>query len=148
MVQISEYDISVYEQYAKGKQGLEEFLKIYQVPIGATGIIAAQAAHLGLVPHPPPIVQLTGENLKKNWSTLVMPEGFLNQRSTSSFILPSLSEDQLAADRQKLERVVTMQQDPAASQQGHLLTSLVEEVTNFNNLVKEVQGRMLQLLPA
>jgi len=148
MVQlVSEYDISVYEQYAKGKQGLEDFLRTYDIPINATGSIAAQATFRGLIPLPSHVSLFTGENRKRTWPNFAIPVDFLYQRSGSSLVMPSLSSEQVDADLRKIENLVEVNQDPLISIQAEKLTSLLSiGVQEQNTLRKEITGKILALL--
>jgi|GEM_PF-3671039 len=132
MVNISNYDSSVNDAYAKGQQNAEEVNKTLRGLATGSDFVSTQTQVLDTSAKPPAVVSLVGTNQQSSWATVTPPPGNNSQHSFSSHIAPTLE-----ADRPRIEAMV--KQNP--TREGATILHMTDEVQLNNKMVDEVTAR-------
>lgn len=170
MAEISNYDTSVHERFARDQQEIEAFQRQYQVlPEQARGV-AVQTQVVNAVPNYPEWAQLLQVYQRKRWAYFVMPLHYTSQRVLSPYIAPSFGPvERQNAEIGKIEAFVKKKtegkkvrrkeerakddsqknSEEALLDEGDALIEMIRRgIKEPNEMVTYILSRMLQFVQA
>lgn len=149
MTEISNYDISVHDQFARATQAAEEFQQIFHIPAAGMQSIAGQAIALQLVPQPSELDRLLRLNDRKLWIEVSLPPEFAMQRAFGSLMAPTLgSQEKLSGDMENIKNFLTERKQEDEQSEGQTILGMLTHVHASNEIVLYIQGRMMQFIQA
>ncbi|WP_213357837.1 DUF5399 family protein [Chlamydiifrater phoenicopteri] len=103
MVEIFNYNTSVYERYASETKVINDFRKELNLDSSFIRDVAGHTRILDFTPKPSALTTLMGLDQKTQWAFFSPPPGYFKQRFSTPYLVPSLgSSDNQDADIEKL----------------------------------------------
>lgn len=148
MTEIHSLGTGASERFARDKQAVEAFRQQYHDVRPSD--IARQTTNLSFVPTYSALALLMGTHQNKMWARMTVPEGYFEQRESSSHIAPSLgSSEKQQADINKLHQIVKEKgEEEEKDSEGAVLIQLLENIRDNNELVDYIKSRIREFVQA